>query len=293
VLAGITDMAFIDVDSLLRPVYGVYGQHQQGTSYGHTKIAGRQVLRKGLSPLAVTTSTRTAAPVIAAMRLRCGRAGSGKDAASLITEAINTAKTAGATNILVRGDSAYGNSDVIAAVVKTGAQFSCVLTKNPAVNQAISAIAADAWTPVHYPGSVLDPDIGELISDAEVAETTYTAFQTTGHPVTTRLIVGRVKDQTTSTRCSPSGGTTRFSPTTPNPSPTQTSLTAGTPSSKRSSPTSSTAPGPTSHPDGSRPTPPGPCSPRSPRSPTTCSAPPALWPHPPWAKPAAQPCDGT
>ncbi|MGO9044582.1 MAG: IS1380 family transposase, partial [Mycobacterium sp.] len=32
------------------------------------------------------------------------------------------------------------------------------------------------------------------ISDAEVAETTYTAFSSTGHPVTARLIVRRVKD---------------------------------------------------------------------------------------------------
>ena len=28
----------------------VYGHAKQGTSYGHTKIAGKQVLHKGLSP---------------------------------------------------------------------------------------------------------------------------------------------------------------------------------------------------------------------------------------------------
>jgi hypothetical protein len=28
-----------------------------GAGYGHTKIAGKQVLRKGLSPLATTIST--------------------------------------------------------------------------------------------------------------------------------------------------------------------------------------------------------------------------------------------
>jgi hypothetical protein len=47
VLAGIEEQAFIDIDSLLRPVYG---HAKQGASYGHTKIAGKQVLRKGLSP---------------------------------------------------------------------------------------------------------------------------------------------------------------------------------------------------------------------------------------------------
>ena len=157
VLDGIEELALVDIDSLLRPVYG---HAKQGASFGHTKIANRQVLRKGLSPLATTISTRKAAPVIAGIRLRAGKAGSGKGAASMVTEAVNTAKAAGATNILVRGDSAYGNGKVIAAVVKAGAKFSFVLTKNQSVNRAIGAIADDAWTPVHYPGSVTDPTPG-------------------------------------------------------------------------------------------------------------------------------------
>ena len=113
----------------------------------------------------------------------------------MVTEAINTAKAAGATNILVRGDSAYGNGKVIAAVVKAGAKFSFVLAKNQSVNRAIGAIADDAWTPVHYPGAVTDPDTGELISDAEVAEIKYTAFASTTEKITARLIVRRVRDR--------------------------------------------------------------------------------------------------
>ena len=62
VLAGGDARAFIDIDSLLRPVYG---HAKQGASYGHTKIAGKQILRKGLSPLAATISTDLAAPMIA------------------------------------------------------------------------------------------------------------------------------------------------------------------------------------------------------------------------------------
>jgi hypothetical protein len=42
---------------------------------------------------------------------------------------------------------------------------------------------------------VLDPDTGALISDAEVAETTFTAFASTNHPVIARLIVRRVRDR--------------------------------------------------------------------------------------------------
>ncbi len=192
VLAGITDQAFVDIDSLLRPVYG---HAKQGASFGHTKIANRQVLRKGLSPLATTISSRKTAPVLAGIRLRAGKAGSGKGAAGMITEAINTAKAAGARNILCRGDSAFGNGKVIAAVVNTGARFSFVLTKSRPVLRAIGTIADDAWTPVHYPGAVTDPDTGELISDAEVAEVDYTAFAGTKYEITARLIVRRVRDR--------------------------------------------------------------------------------------------------
>jgi hypothetical protein len=194
VLPGIEQQAYIDIDSLLRPVFG---RAKQGAGFGHTKIAGKQVLRKGLSPLATTISTEQGAPVIAGIRLRGGKTGSGKGAASMVREAIRTARAAGASGeILVRGDSAYGNSAVVAACVKAKARFSVVLTKNPAVSRAIDTIADDAWVPVRYPGAVIDPDTGELISDAEVAEVEFTAFASTKHPVTARLIVRRVRDQT-------------------------------------------------------------------------------------------------
>ena len=192
-LAGIEAQAYIDIDSLLRPVYG---HAKQGASYGHTKISGKQVLRKGLSPLATTISTATAAPVVAGIRLRAGKAGSGKGAASMVREAIATARAAGAGGqILVRGDSAYGIGPVAAACLKAGVQFSLVLTKNRAVARAIASITEDAWTPVHYPGAVVDPDTAALISDAEVAETMFTAFASTDHPVTARLVVRRVRDR--------------------------------------------------------------------------------------------------
>jgi hypothetical protein len=184
--------AFVDIDSLLRPVYG---HAKQGASYGHTKIAGRQVLRKGLSPLATTISTDLAAPVIAGMRLRAGKSNSGKGAGRMVAQAIATARAAGITGqILVRGDSAYGTRAVIGAARRAGAQFSLVLTKNTAVQKAIDAIPEDRWTPVRYPGAVHDPDTGVWISDAEVAEIPYTALASTKDAITARLIVRRVKD---------------------------------------------------------------------------------------------------
>ena len=191
-LPGAGVRAFVDIDSLLRPVYG---HAKQGASFGHTKIAGKQVLRKGLSPLVTTISTESAAPVIAGIRLRAGKSGSGKGAARMVAQAIATARAAGVSGqILVRGDSAYGTAAVVAACRRAGARFSLVLTKNPAVAAAIDAIDQDAWTPVRYPGAVRDPDTGAWISDAEVAEIAYTAFASTRQPVTARLIVRRVKD---------------------------------------------------------------------------------------------------
>ncbi|GJF11591.1 hypothetical protein NGTWS1803_20120 [Mycolicibacterium cyprinidarum] len=94
----------------------------------------------------------------------------------------------------MRGDCAYGNSTVVAACRRAGARFSLVLTKNSSVAAAIDSISDHDWTPVKYPGAVRDPDTGGWISDAEVAETVYTAFSSTDTPVTARLIVRRVKD---------------------------------------------------------------------------------------------------
>lgn len=53
-LPGAHRRAYVDIDSLLRPVYG-HAKH--GASYGHTKIAGKQILRKSLAPLITTIST--------------------------------------------------------------------------------------------------------------------------------------------------------------------------------------------------------------------------------------------
>ena len=196
VLDGIDQRVFIDIDSLLRPVYG---HAKQGASFGHTKIAGKTVLRRGLSPLAVTIATPTAAPVLAAVRLRAGRANSAKGAASMLTEAINTATAAGAdpANMLVCGDSAYCSGKIVAAVSKAGAAFSFTITRNPTVDAAITAIPDQAYTPVRYPGAALDPDTGQLISDAQVAEVEYTAFADNRYRTTGRLVVRRVLDANT------------------------------------------------------------------------------------------------
>lgn len=88
-LADADERMFVEIDSLLRPVYG---HHKQGASFGHAKIASRALLRLGLSPQITTLSTATAAPVIAEAQLRSGKAASGRGAASQLKQALTTAK---------------------------------------------------------------------------------------------------------------------------------------------------------------------------------------------------------
>jgi hypothetical protein len=102
-------------------------------------------------------STSQAVPVVAATRLRGGNAGSARSAASLVKQAIATARTAGATGpILVRGDSAFGSGPVVSACRKAGVNFSLTLQSNPKLRAAIDAIQEHAWTPVRYPGAVAE-----------------------------------------------------------------------------------------------------------------------------------------
>jgi hypothetical protein len=87
-LPGADRLAFVDVDSTQRRVYG---HKKQGAAFGHTKIQGKAVLVRGLNALAATISTPDAAPVVAGTRLRGGSANTGRGAASLLAEAIGTA----------------------------------------------------------------------------------------------------------------------------------------------------------------------------------------------------------
>ena len=133
--------------------------------------------------------------MIAEAWLRSGKTGSGRGAARQLTQAITTARAIDPdATIMARGDSAFGTKKVIAACLSEHVEFSLSLSRNRRVTTAIEAIDDDAFTPVHYPGAVLDPDSGALISDAEVAETTHT-LTVRGHGrLTARLVVRRVSD---------------------------------------------------------------------------------------------------
>src|SRR5258708_24375110 len=118
-LPGAGTLAFIDVDSMQKRVYG---HKKQGARFGHTKIQGKSLLVRGLNALAATISTPLSAPVIAATRLRGGNAASARGAAGLTAQAIGTARECGCTGtIIVRMDSAFYNAAVTSPVRRAGA----------------------------------------------------------------------------------------------------------------------------------------------------------------------------
>lgn len=128
-LPGAETLAFVDVDSVQRRVFGVT---KQGAAFGHAKIASKSLLVRGLNALVATVCTPLAAPVVVATRLRGGNAGSARGAASLVAEAIGAARQAGCLGlIVVRADAAYYGGAFIAAVRRAGARFSVTVRMPP------------------------------------------------------------------------------------------------------------------------------------------------------------------
>lgn len=191
ILAGADVLTFLDIDSMLRRVYG---KQKQGIGFGHAKVGGYNVWLRGYNPLIATLSTPLSAPVVAATRLRAGNAGSARGAANMIAETITTARTCGATGeIVVRADSAFYAKTVISTCRRRKVRFSITARIDAKIRAACDSIAADQWVDIKYPQAVFDEDTGRWISDAQIAETTYTAFAGTRHAVTARLIVRRIR----------------------------------------------------------------------------------------------------
>ncbi len=140
------------------------------------------------------------APIIAAAQLRRGATSSAHGAVRLVRDARATLRRANVTgHVVVRADSAYYQQALVAAIIKAGCQFSIGARLNKSVVTAIATIDDTAWVPIVYPNAITDPDTGELISSAEIAEVAYTAFTSHGptRQVTARLIVRRVPERNT------------------------------------------------------------------------------------------------
>ncbi|MCX4647484.1 IS1380 family transposase [Streptomyces sp. NBC_01446] len=185
-LSGAESVAHVDIDDTIRRTYGYA---KQGAGYGYSKV-------KGLNALLGIVSTPLSAPVIAATRLRKGPTNSARGAAAFVAETIRTARASGATGLLiVRADSAFYGADVIGACRALDARFSVTVRMNASIKAAIAGIDEAAWKAVKYPKAVWDEEGQCWISDAEIAEATYTAFTSKpkNQQVTARLIVRRVK----------------------------------------------------------------------------------------------------
>jgi len=198
-LAGATaadGLAFVDVDDTIRQVHGYA---KQGAAFGYSGV-------RGLNAQLAAVSTPTAAPVIAAARLRSGNTASHAGSGRLLTQAINSSRAAGVSGrILVRADSAYFVHKFVSAAIRARAWFSVTARHNPQVLAAIASIDEDAWTPIRYPHAVWEegdePGTGRWVSDAEVAEvpiTVFTSRRKADH-LTCRLVVRRVKRLTPAT----------------------------------------------------------------------------------------------
>jgi hypothetical protein len=189
-VAGIDDLALVDVDDT---IVEVHGYAKQGAGFGYSG-------RRGLNALAATVTTTVSAPVIVATRLRKGSANSARGAARLTADALTTVKrlrSPGATGmVLLRADSAYYGRPTVLAAVKAGAAVSITVRQDATIRTAIQSIDASAWTTIDYPQAVWDEATGAWISRAEVAEVPFTAFSSAKRTeqVSGRLVVRRIPD---------------------------------------------------------------------------------------------------
>jgi hypothetical protein len=189
-LGGIPDSGMVTVD-LDDTVVEVHGYQKQGAAFGYSGV-------RGLNALLATVSTETAAPVIAAQRLRKGGAGSARGAARLATDALALVRRTHLAGraVLVRADSAFYSYALVAAVMKAGGDVSITVRLDSAVKRAIAGIEKDAWTTINYRDAVFDETTGSWVSKAELAEVPFTAFTSKkkADQITGRLVVRRIPD---------------------------------------------------------------------------------------------------
>jgi len=190
VVAGVDDYALVDIDDT---IIEVHGYAKQGSGYGYSGV-------RGLNAILATVTTKAAAPVIVAQRLRKGSCGSPRGAKRLVTDALATVKKLrtgpAGTKVLLRADSAFYGHGPVGAAVRAGAQVSVTVRLDPKMKAAIAAIDDHAWAPIQYTDAIFDQATQEWISAAEVAEIPFTAFaaQKKANQIPGRLVVRRIPD---------------------------------------------------------------------------------------------------
>ena len=162
----------IDLDSTICETYGLAkeGAHH----HGYTGARGYHPL------LAVAAGTGD----VLMARLREGRAHTARGAAHFLRETVGRVRYGGASGQLtVRADSGFYTHAVVAVCRRMDARFSITIRQRASLRDLIEAIPEEDWTPIPY----------WMDGAADVAETTYTPFQTEADAAPVRLIVRRVK----------------------------------------------------------------------------------------------------
>ena len=117
-------------------------------------------------------------------RLREGRANTARGAGHFLRETVGRVRYAGARGQLtVRADSGFYTHAVVSACRQLDVRFSITIRQHASLRELIEAIPEQDWTPIPY----------WMDGAADVAETTYTPFQSEPDAAPVRLIVRRVK----------------------------------------------------------------------------------------------------
>ena len=105
-------------------------------------------------------------------------------AAHFLRETVSRVRCGGASGQLtMRADSGFYTHAVVAVCRRMDVRFSITIRQHKSLHNLIEAIPEDAWTPIPY----------WMDGAADVAETTYTPFQSEPDAAPVRLIVRRVK----------------------------------------------------------------------------------------------------
>ena len=162
----------IDLDSTICETYGL--AKEGARHHGYTGAGGYHPL------LAIAAGTGE----VLMSRLREGRANTARGAAHFLRETVGRVRYGGARGQLtVRADSGFYAHTVVAACREMDVRFSITIRQRASLRDLIEAIPEEDWTPIPY----------WMDGAADVAETTYTPFQTKPDAPPVRLIVRRVK----------------------------------------------------------------------------------------------------
>ena len=162
----------IDLDSTICETYGLAKEGARHHGYNG---------QRGYHPiLAVAAGTGE----VLMSRLRQGRANTARGAAHFLRETVGRVRYSGARGQLtVRADSGFYAHAMVAVCRKMEVRFSITVRQHPRLRNLIEAIPEADWTPIPY----------WMDGAADVAETTYTPFESKPDAAPVRLIVRRVK----------------------------------------------------------------------------------------------------